>query len=49
MMGASFQLEKRLRQFFKIASLSFLMLSIISILPLSVHADGHQVKIGVLH
>ncbi|MEC9257662.1 MAG: urea ABC transporter substrate-binding protein [Candidatus Poribacteria bacterium] len=43
------QLEKRLRQFVKIASLSFLILSIISILPLSAHADGHQVKIGILH
>ena len=45
----SLQLEKRLRQFVKIASLSFLILSIISILPLSAHADGHQVKIGILH
>ena len=45
----SLQLEKRLRQFVKIASLSFLILSIISILPLSAHADGHQVKIGTLH
>ena len=43
------QLEKRLRQFVKIASLSFFILSIISILPLSAHADGHQVKIGILH
>ena len=43
------QLETKLRQFVKIASLSLLILSIISILPLSANADSHQVKIGILH